>query len=152
MRDVTNLSLKGQLRIIVRRRGLVVADIREPNLVLSAAADVIVRALGGTAPIYYIGVGNGTTPVSPGQTGLSGTGYNAPITGVAYPAVGEVVYTAEVGAGDANELGGITEFVLFSADLGAYSRRVRTPAIPKTHEITLTIEWAHSVVAVDNGA
>lgn len=152
MRDRTSLNLSGHLRIIARRNGAVVLDVMEPNLVLDGSAEIVCRALGGATTINYIGIGNGSAPPNVSQTGLSGDGFNAEITAVSYPEAGQVRFVAHVAEEDANDLGGITEFVLFSGDLAAYSRRVRSPAVPKTNEIELDIEWTLAITSTDQGA
>ncbi|NUN13504.1 MAG: hypothetical protein HUU55_07700 [Myxococcales bacterium] len=154
MRDNIGLTARGKIRVLATRASQVLMDDTQENLVLGGSAEIITRAVGGAAEsaVAYIGVGNGTAAPSTEQTGLSGDGFNAAVTAVTYPSANEVVFTAEVGEGDANDLLGITEFVLFTGDFRAFSRRVRTPAIPKTNEIQLTIEWTLTITSVDAGA
>lgn len=134
-------SLAGEFRLTVRRAGLVVAEIAEPNLIVNGAKDQLARLVGGAGTnrhITHIGFGIGTAAAAPTNTGLTGA-YWKPVTSVSYPATGRVAFDWTLSTAEANGMA-ITEFGLRCADGTLFARKVRAP-IHKSDDLSLTGTW-----------
>ncbi len=133
---------EGIFRLLVWRRGVLVADEEQHNLVVTAARETHARLLGGDTAgrsVTRFGVGSGGTAPAAGNTGLTDA-FVRPLVAATYPAAGRVQFQFALTSGEANGLS-IREFGLFTAAGTLYARRVRAGALVKDSEIALAGTW-----------
>lgn len=138
-----SVSPEGRIYVEVRRRGELVDVMHEKNLIVSGASAVFASLLGGTSQsvnaVTQIGFGtNGTAPAS-GNSSLTGA-YTKAIDSVTYPVAGTVQFNFSLGTGEDNGMA-ILEFGLFTAAGTLVSRRVRSSALNKGTDVSLTGNW-----------
>ena len=135
-------ALRGHFRLDIRRAdGTLVQTIDEANLIVNGAKDQLARLVGGNGAsrhITHIGFGTGTAAASPNNTTLTGAFWK-PVTGVSYPATGQVAFAWSLSTAEANGMA-ITEFGLRCADGTLFARKVRHP-IHKSDDLALTGTW-----------
>ncbi|TXF11942.1 hypothetical protein [Pelomicrobium methylotrophicum] len=134
-------ALHGEFTLAIYRRGLLVAEVAEPNLIVNGAKDQLARLVGGAGTgrhITHIGFGVGTAAAAPGNTDLA-SAFWKPVTSVSYPATGQVAFAWSLSTAEANGLA-ITEFGLRCADGTLFARKVRAP-IHKSDDLSLTGVW-----------
>lgn len=140
-RDLTPVA-RGRVQLQVRRRGLLILEEDEPNIVVTLAKETMARLIGGSVvnrSITKIGFGTGSGAAAIGNTGLTGA-YVRALTGVTYPAANQVTFAFALDAGEANGTD-IWEFGLLTAGDVLFARRVRAGALRKDAEISLTGAW-----------
>lgn len=139
------IPLSGHFLLKVYRRGLLVDEMDEPNLIVTSSKATLARLLGGDTTnrsVTKIGFGtSGTAPVV-GNTGLTSPFVKA-ISSVTYPVAGDVQFNYALGSGEANGLA-IMEFGLFTAGDVLIARKVRSSALNKDSDLSLTGSWTLS--------
>lgn len=141
MANKTN-GLRGELVIRVSRRGVLVERIHEPNMIMSAAKDVLARLIAGDGAgktVTRIGFGAGGQAASPDDTGLTNP-YIKPLSGHLYPGPGVVRFNWQLAEGEANGMV-IRELGLLTADGLLFARKVRAGGIEKAPDISLDSYW-----------
>ncbi len=134
---------RGILRLQATRHGRVVLEEELRNVITDGAKDIQARLIGGDVgnrSITQIGVGTGAGPALASNTGLTNA-LLRPITGVTYPAPGQVHFTFAFGVEVANGMA-ITEFGLFTAGGLLFARRVRSGPFFKDSDTILAGLWA----------
>jgi len=132
---------RGVLRVLVFRRGELVGEFEEDNLILAAARDAHARLIGGDGggkTITAIGFGTAAGGPSPDDAALTGA-YVKPVGGKSYPAAGQVRFEWTLATSEANGKA-IREFGLICSDGTLYSRKVRG-VIEKESDISLSGTW-----------
>lgn len=140
--DVAGGAVSGHFRLWVWRNGVLIEEDDHPNIIVDLAKEQQARLLGGDVTnrsITKIGVGTGTAAAAAGNTALTSSFVRA-VTGVTYPAAGQVRFGFTIASGEANGKA-ITEFGLFTAGDVLFARRVRAGAIQKESDLTLTGTW-----------
>lgn len=132
---------RGVLEITVYRDGQPIEHWRDENLIVNGARAIQAQRLAGEGEgrhVARIGFGEGSSPASPNDTGLTGA-YTRDLVGHDYPATGEVRFHFELARSEANGKM-IREFGLIAADGTLFSRKVRG-VIEKYDEISLSGTW-----------
>ncbi len=133
---------KGILRIDVYRLGVLRETIEEKNLIVTGAFTAIAALVGGNVTnnsVTQIGFGtNGTAPVV-GNTGLTGA-FMKNVDSVSYPSAGVVQFNFSLLTTEDNGMA-ILEFGLFTAAGTLFSRLVRSAALNKASDISLSGNW-----------
>ena len=133
---------RGHFRMWAWRHGILVAEDDDPNVIVDLAKEQMARLIGGDVTnrsVTQIGIGTGTGAALPSNTSLTNSFVRA-VTGVTYPNTNQVRFSWTI---DANEGNGraVTEFGLFTAGSILFARRVRSGAIQKESDLTLTGTW-----------
>lgn len=135
----------GVLCYEIRSGGRVIETVRERNLIVDNSRTIHAKLLGGSfanQPVTQFGVGtNGTAPAS-GNTALSGAFLKA-VDSVTFPAAGQVQFAFSLASGEANGMA-ILEFGLLTANNTLYARRVRSSALNKASDISISGTWTIS--------
>lgn len=132
---------RGTLHVRIFRRGELIDEFEEHNLILAAARDAHARLIGGAGSgktIARIGFGTAGGGPSPDDTTLTGA-YEKAVDGVSYPAAGQAVFGWSLATSEANGKA-IREFGLICSDGTLYSRKVRG-VIEKESDISLSGTW-----------
>lgn len=133
----------GQFLLKVYRRGILIETVNEPNLIVTGSKEALAHLLGGdvaTRSVTQIGFGtSGTSPVI-GNTSLT-SGFYKDLDGVAYPSAGTVDFEFSLSSSEANGMA-IMEFGLLTEGDVLFSRRVRSAALNKESDISLTGLWS----------
>lgn len=133
---------RGHFRLQVFRRGLLVETMDEPNLIVDGSKAVLASLLGGTVTnnsVTKIGYGTSGTAPAVGNTGLTGAFIKA-LDQVTYPVAGTVRFAFSLASSENNGVA-IQEFGLFTAGSVLIARRVRSSALNKDTDISLSGTW-----------
>jgi len=126
----------------VYRRGELIERVEETNLIVNGSKQVHAKLLGGDVEdqsITTIAFGtNGTEPAA-GNTTLTDA-YTKAVDTITYPETNQVAFGFSLGADEANGKA-IKEFGLFTAGGTLYARKVRSAALNKESDITLSGSW-----------
>jgi hypothetical protein len=132
----------GHLTMNVFDRGVLVEVFDEFNLIVDGSKQTHARLLGGDVTnrsVAQFGVGtNGTAPAG-GNSALTDSFVKA-IDAVSYPATNQVKFDFSLGSSEANGKA-IMEFGLLTAGGVLYSRRVRSAALNKDSDISISGSW-----------
>lgn len=132
----------GRLVINVFKRGVLVETFDEQNLIVDGYKQTHARLLGGDVTnrsVTQFGVGtNGTAPAA-GNTALTGA-FTKAIDTVSYPATNQVKFDFSLSSAEANGMA-ILEFGLFTGGGVLYARRVRSSALNKDSDISISGSW-----------
>jgi hypothetical protein len=132
----------GLLVIDIFRRGKLIEHFEDRNLIVNGSKEINARLIGGSVTdrsITKIGVGTSGTAPAGGNTGLTSS-YVKAIDGVTYPVAGTVQFAFSLATGEANGKA-IMEFGLFTESDVLYARRVRSTALNKESDISLSGAW-----------
>lgn len=136
---------KGHFLLKVFRRGLLVDEVDEPNLIVNGSKLIHAQLLGGNFSnnnVNTIGYGtNGTAPAG-GNTALTGA-YTKALDSVTYPASNQVQFNFSLASGENNGMA-ILEFGLLTGASALYSRKTRATALNKDTDISFTGSWTIS--------
>jgi hypothetical protein len=142
LRDDHCPLITGLFHLSVLRRGRLIEEISEPNLVVNGSKQIQAQLLGGNTSgntISQIGYGTSLTAPVVGNTGLT-SAYMKALDSVTYPTTGQVQFNFSLGSGEANGVA-IGEFGLFSGGGALYARKVRSAALNKASDISFTGSW-----------
>ena len=136
--------LRGEFEFRVWRRGRLLLCEREPNLIVTGAAQVLSQLLAGVAGAYavtQIGFGISGTPADPADNALTGA-YVKAIGGYTFPSPGRVRFNWTLGSTEGNGLQ-IREFGLLTAGNALVARKVRQDGahIEKAVDLALAGSW-----------
>lgn len=127
----------------VFRRGKLIEHVEERNLIVDNSKAMHAHLLGGDATnnvVTKFGVGtNGTAPAG-GNTTLTGAFIKAH-DGATYPVAGQVSFAFSLSTSEANGIA-ILEFALLGASNTLYARKVRSVALNKASDLTLSGVWS----------
>lgn len=133
--------LRGEFVLRVYRKGELVEEYVDKNMIMNVAKDAMARLIGGSGAgktITKIGFGvSGIAPV-PTNTALTGS-YVKAVTGVTYPATGQVSFSWTLSTGEANGMA-IAELGLICSDNTLFARKVRG-VINKDSDLSLDGTW-----------
>lgn len=144
LRDLANRP-QGRFQLRVTRRGKLIELIDEPNLIVVGSQAAHAHLLGGDVTGYSITqIGYGTNLTAPvfGNTALTGA-YVKNLDSHTYPASNQVQFNFSLASGEANGTA-IGEFGLLFANGGLYARKVRSAALAKDTDLSLTGSWTIS--------
>lgn len=132
----------GLFELRVFRRGELIEEYRDANLVVDNYKVTHARLLGGDVTnrsVTKISVGtNGTTPAA-GNIAITNP-FTKAITAVTYPATNSVRFSFSIGTAEANGKA-ILEFGLLTAGDLLYARKTRAAALNKESDISFSGTW-----------
>jgi len=132
----------GRLIYEIRRNGALIEDVDEQNIIVDLSKQIHAKLLGGNVAgqsVTQIGFGTSGAAAAAGNTSLTDA-YVKAIDSVTYPATNKVQFNFSLGSGEANGKA-ILEFGLFIAAGTLYARRIRTSALNKDSDISLSGSW-----------
>jgi hypothetical protein len=132
----------GRLKYEIRRNGALIEDVDEQNIIVDLSKQIHAKLLGGSV------TGQSVTQIGFGTSGAASAAVNTSLTdayvkaidSVTYPATNKVQFNFSLGSGEANGKA-ILEFGLFIAAGTLYARRIRTSALNKDSDISLSGSW-----------
>lgn len=132
----------GRLKYEIRRNGALIEGVDEQNIIVDLSKQIHAKLLGGSVTdqsVTQIGFGTSGAAAAAGNTSLTDA-YVKAIDSVTYPATNKVQFNFSLGSGEANGKA-ILEFGLFIAAGTLYARRIRTSALNKDSDISLSGSW-----------
>jgi hypothetical protein len=134
--------VRGEFRMRVFRRGALIEEYRDHNLIVNEARNVVAMHLSGECEgkhLSRIAFGtNGNIPI-PDDTVITSP-FTKPVLSVSLLENFQLEFKWNLLSGEANGKH-IIEFGLLCADGTLFARRVRSEAIPKEADISLEGEW-----------
>jgi hypothetical protein len=134
--------MRGEFRLWVYRRGILIEEYEDHNLIVNGARTVMAHLVAGDTSgksINRIAFGtNGAAP-SPSNTAITSP-FTKAVTGFSYPAAGQVQIDWMLLVSEANGKA-IMEFGLLCSDGTLFARKNRTRAIEKDSDISLEGQW-----------
>ena len=134
-------ALRGEFVLPVYRKGKLIEEYVDKNMIMNVAKDAMARLIGGDGinkQITHIGFGTNGVGPNPNDTALT-SAYSKPITAVTYPATGQAAFAWTLGTSEANGKA-ITELGLLCEDGTLFSRKTRG-AINKEADLSLDGVW-----------
>jgi hypothetical protein len=142
MKAIDTVRVRGIFKLRVYKRGELIEDYEDHNLVVDVARVALARLVSGDAAasaITQIGFGtNGTAPAA-GDTALTAPLLKA-IASHSFPATGQVAFAWTLTTAEGNGKS-IAEFGLVCADGSLFARKNRTAALAKDSDISLSGTW-----------
>jgi hypothetical protein len=135
----------GHFRLSIWRRGLLIDEMSERNLIVSNSQSIHAHLLGGAVAnnsVTQIAYGTGSAPAAVGNTAITNP-YAKPLDSVAYPATNQVQFNFSLGSAENNGVA-ISEFGLLTAGGLLYARKVRTSPLNKDTDLSFTGSWTIS--------
>lgn len=132
---------RGELEISVLKNGIEIERYRQTNMIMNSARDALARLIGGSGAgkvVTRIGIGTNGDGPHPEDEELTEP-YIKNVSGVSYPASGEVAFAFSVGRGEANGKK-VREFGLICSDGALFARRTRG-VIEKEDDIEINGNW-----------
>lgn len=132
----------GRLQYEVRRGGALIETVDEKNIIVDLSKQIHAKLLGGNVTnqsVTKIGFGTSGAAAAAGNTALTGAFIKA-LDSVTYPATNKVQFNFSLLSTEANGTA-ILEFGLFTGDTTLYARRIRTAALNKDSDISLSGSW-----------
>lgn len=132
----------GDLFYEVRQAGRVIEVVRERNLIVNNAKTIHAKLVGGSFAnqnVTQFGVGTNGNAAAGTDSALAGAFLKA-VDGVTFPNAGQVQFAFSLASTEANGIA-ILEFGLLTANNTLYARRVRSTALNKASDISLTGTW-----------
>jgi hypothetical protein len=137
--------MRGIFRVKVYRKGRMIEDYEEHNLITNYSRNMMARYLAGedgdlSHIITHVALGtNGTVP-SGADTEITNP-FVTEITAFSYPGTGEIRFDWEVGYNENNGTA-IHEFGLLTDDGSLFARRTRQAPINKDSDIFIEGHWS----------
>lgn len=142
LRDVLLKRPSGVLTYRVYRRGQLIEEVKDSNLIVIGSQVTHAHLLGGDVTgnsVTRMGFGtNGAAPVF-GNTALTGA-YTNGLAAPTYPASNQVSFPFALSTLEANGMA-IAEFGLLTTSGTLYARKTRASALNKDTDITLSGTW-----------
>jgi len=134
-------AMRGEFVLRVYRKGELVEEYIDHNMIMNVAKDAMARLIGGSGTgktITKIGFGTNATSPTPDDTALSGS-YVKNVTVVTYPDTGRVSFGWSLGTSEANGKA-IAELGLICSDNTLFARKTRG-VINKDADLSLEGTW-----------
>jgi hypothetical protein len=145
LRDDLEKQPSGVLSYRVFRNGELIEEVEDNNLIVVGSQVTHARLLGGDVTnrsITQIGFGTNGTAAAFANASLTGA-YTNNVAAPTYPATNQVSFGFSLGTTEANGIA-ILEFGLLTAGGILYARKVRSTALNKASDITLSGTWVIS--------
>lgn len=142
MKETDTIGVKGTFALRVYRRGKLLEEYEDHNLVVDVARVALARLASGDAAasaITKIGFGTSTVAPAAADTALTAPLLKA-VSGHTFPATGQVQFTWTLGTAEGNGMS-IGEFGLICADGSLFARKNRSAALAKDSDISLSGTW-----------
>ncbi len=145
---VSGITIRGEVRATIFRRGRVVGQWCERNLVTSSGADALVRMAIDSleAPISAVGFGAGSVAPTLADGGLQTPLLWRPVDDITRPSAGTLRVAWSLPAGLINS-GVLRELGLRGTDATLFARRVRDEDIPMDSDISLEGVWEFTIAS-----
>lgn len=133
---------RGHFLLKVFRRGTLVDVIDERNIIVDLAKQTHARLLGGDVSnrsVSKIAFGTSGSAAAGGNTAITGD-YSKSVDAVSYPATNQVAFGFSLAGGENNGMA-ILEFGLLTTGNTLYARRIRSSALNKTSDLSLSGTW-----------
>lgn len=138
------IQVEGTLAYRVRRRGRIVEDVVDANLVMdlprNLLAQLVAGDIDGLSPINRIGFDTNATAAAGDDDELGVGSYLKAITGHTIPLTGKLVLAWSLDTDEGNGTS-IAAFALVCADDTLFSRRARSGVIEKDEDVDLEGTW-----------
>lgn len=134
-------TIKGEFRLRVYRKGVLIEEYVDHNMIMNVAKDAMAKLIGGSGTgktITKIGFGTSSTAPTPDNTALANS-YSKNVAGVSYPTTGQVAFSWSLGTSEANGKA-IAELGLICSDGTLFARKVRG-VINKDADLSLDGTW-----------
>ena len=132
----------GRFELWVRRNGVLVEHVDEPNLIVNGSRNLHALLIGGTVSnnsVTQIGYGTGTAAPAVGNSGLTAQFAKA-LDSVTFPATNQVAFNFSLLTSEDNGAL-ISEFGLLTAGGALYARKVRSAPLTKNSSLSFTGTW-----------
>jgi hypothetical protein len=132
----------GHFKLRVFRRGKLIEEMDEANLIVAGSKFIHAHLLGGNVAnnsIVTFGVGTNALPAAIGNLALTAPYTNA-LGAITYPMPNQVQFSFGLADGEANGMS-INEFGLLTGSGALYARKVRAIPLNKAGDISLTGTW-----------
>ncbi len=136
------VALRGHFRMKVYRRGELIDEYEDHNLIVNAARSAMARLIAGDGTgknINRIAFGTNASTPAPGDTAIT-SAYSKAVQGFSYPAPGQVEISWNLLVTEANGKS-ISEFGLLCSDGTLFARKSRTKPIEKDSDISIEGQW-----------
>jgi hypothetical protein len=136
------VELRGEFRMRVYRKGVLIEAYEDRNLIVNGARSAIARLISGDGTgknINRIAFGTGNAAPSPDNTAITGA-FVKNLTGYSFPMTGQVLFSWNLLTTEANGKG-ILEFGLLCADNTLFARKIRTKPLEKDSDISIEGQW-----------
>lgn len=134
--------LRGCFRIRVYRRGRLVENYEDHNLIVSGAKLAMARLIAGAGTgknITRIALGTNANLPSPSDTAIASP-FAKNIDGILHPQNNQVEFDWSLATTEANGMA-ISEFGLLCADGTLFARKTRTKPLNKESDIAIEGQW-----------
>ena len=133
---------EGLFRLEIYRGRELIEIFEERNLIVDNSKQIHAKLLGGAFTgqnVSKIGFGTSGTAPAGGNTSLTGL-YLKSVDSVGYPATNQVQFNFSLGSTENNGVA-IMEFGLFTEGGVLYARKVRSAALNKDTDVSLSGSW-----------
>jgi len=137
-----DVAIKGYLTIKVFKKGVLIEEIIEKNLIVNGARDQVARMIAGNVTgrsVNRIAFGTNGTDPDAADTAITQPFIRA-VKGFSYPAMGQVQIEWDLPVTENNGMA-IMEFGLLTVDGTLFARRIRENPIHKEPDISLEGYW-----------
>jgi hypothetical protein len=134
--------LRGCFRIQVYRRGILVEEYEDRNLIVNGAKTAMARLIAGQVTgksVNRIAFGTSANVPTPNDTAIT-QAFIKPISGFVYPGYNQVEFDWSLATTEANGKA-ISEFGLLCADGALFARKTRVQPLNKDSDIALEGQW-----------
>ena len=136
--------VRGVLRLRIKRRGKIVEDWEDQNLVVDAGRGIMARLIGGETGLGVNRVGFGTsgTDPAPGDTMVNiVNAFLKPVAATSHPVITQTQFDFALLESEANGLS-IKQFALVCADGTLFAHRTRGgKTIDKDSDLSIEGQW-----------
>lgn len=142
LRDGLETKPRGVLAYQVFKKGVLVEEVEDHNLIVIGSQVTHAHMLGGdfaNRNLTQIGFGTNGAAAAFANTSLTGAYVNA-LAAPTYPASNQVSFAFGLATTEANGLA-ILEFGLLTAGNVLYARKIRTTPLNKDLDVSLTGSW-----------
>jgi hypothetical protein len=135
-------ELRGEFRMWVYRKGVLIEEYEDRNLIVNGARTAVARLIAGDGTgknINRIAFGTSGAAPSPDNTAITGA-FTKSLLGHSYPVTGQALFSWNLLTTEANGKG-ILEFGLLCADGTLFARKTRAKALEKDSDISVEGQW-----------
>jgi hypothetical protein len=135
-------ELRGEFWMKVYRKGRLIEEYEDRNIIVDGARSAIARLISGDGAgknINRIAFGTSNAAPSPDNTAITGA-FAKNFIGYSYPMTGQVLFSWDLLTTEANGKG-ILEFGLLCADGTLFARKTRTKPLEKDSDISIEGQW-----------
>lgn len=132
----------GDFKLNIYQRNRLIEVFEERNIIVNGSKSVLASLIGGSVAnnsVTQIGFGTGTNAAAATNSSLT-TPFLKAFDSVAYPVAGQTQFNFSLGSTENNGMA-ITEFGLLTAAGVLFARKVRSTALNKASDISLTGAW-----------